>query len=537
MTALSAGMTREQAAELLAAHNKDPFHIEHGETVEQTMRYFAREYDPENEEFWGIVGLLHDLDWEEHDDEPEKHTLYAAPLIEEAGGTPELIRAIQSHTSDYNTDLPKPELQMEKILFATEELTGLIGAAIVMRPSKSVMDFNVKSLKKKYKDKRFAAAPMMERFGRMPLLVVGCIAEVALSALYMLNEPVGALIGVRLAHGFSYGVCSTTIATVITSVVPPERKGEGIGYFMLSITLGSAIGPFAGIFLANNFGYPVVFAVASVLVALSIPAALLLRPAPSTKVKGSEAAAEAEVKAAADAVAGAVAEAPDEEAREDAAANRDEALAASTRVPSTHLEEKVAAKVEHSPLARFVEAGVLPISVVCGLLFFGYSSLLTFLTPYATEIGLARAASVFFVVYALAMFVTRPFTGRAFDRVGPHPVMVPAFVSFAAGMVVLAFAANDWMILGAAALLGFGVGTVQSCGLAMAVRVTSDARLSVANATFYMLLDVGVGIGPILLGIVAPLLGYANLYLCMAVVGVLALALFLVVAKTEKGAR
>ena len=86
-------------------------------------------------------------------------------------------------------------------------------------------------------------------------------------------------------------------------------------------------------------------------------------------------------------------------------------------------------------------------------------------------------------------------------------------------------------------LLGFGVGTVQSCGLAMAVRVTSDARLSVANATFYMLLDVGVGVGPILFGIVAPLIGYANLYLCMAVVGALALALFLVVAKTEKGAR
>lgn len=388
---------------------------------------------------------------------------------------------------------------------------------------------------------RFAAAPLMERFGHLPLLIVGCIAEVVLSALYLLNEPVGALIGVRLAHGFAYGVCSTTIATVITSVVPPERKGEGIGYFMLSITLGSAIGPFAGIFLANNFGYPVVFVVASALVALSIPSALLLRPAPSTKVKGSEAAAEAETEAAADAVAGAVAEAPAEEGREEAAANRDEARAASaassTREPSTHLEEKVAAKVEHSPLARFVEAGVLPISLVCGLLFFGYSSLLTFLTPYATEIGLARAASVFFVVYALAVFVTRPFTGRAFDRVGPHPVMVPAFVSFACGMVVLAFAASDWMILGAAALLGFGVGTVQSCGLAMAVRVTSDARLSVANATFYMLLDVGVGVGPILLGIVAPLLGYANLYLCMAVVGVLALALFLVVAKTEKGAR
>ena len=157
MATLNAGMTRDDAFALLKAHNTDPFHIEHGETVEQTMRYFAREFDPDNVEFWGIVGLLHDLDWEEHDDEPELHTIYAAPLIEEAGGTPELIRAIQSHTSDFNPDLPKPELQMEKVLFATEELTGLIGAAVVMRPSKSVMDFEVKSLKKKFKDKRFAA--------------------------------------------------------------------------------------------------------------------------------------------------------------------------------------------------------------------------------------------------------------------------------------------------------------------------------------------------------------------------------------------
>ncbi len=384
---------------------------------------------------------------------------------------------------------------------------------------------------------RFAAAPLMERFGRMVVLVAGCIAEIALTVLYLLNEPVGALIGVRLAHGFAYGISSTAIATIITSLVPADRKGEGIGYFMLSITLGSAIGPFAGIFLSNNFGYPVVFVVASVLVALSIPAALLLRAPAATRVKGKAAAADAEVRAASDAVAGAVAEAPAEEAREEAEAIAEADDADCCRIPSTHLEEKITEKVEHSPLARFVEAGVLPIALACGLLFFGYSSLLTFLTPYAAEVGLSRAASVFFVVYALAMFATRPFTGRAFDRVGPHPVMVPAFVSFAAGMVVLALAANDWMMLGAAALLGFGVGTVQSCGLAMAVRVTSDARLSVANATFYMLLDVGVGIGPILLGVVAPLIGYSALYLCMAAVGLLALALFFIVAKTEKGAR
>ena len=93
---LSAGITRDRAFELLNEHNKDPFHITHGETLEGTMRYFAREFDPENEEFWGIVGLLHDLDWEEHDDDPKNHTVYAAEILEDEGATPELIHAIQS---------------------------------------------------------------------------------------------------------------------------------------------------------------------------------------------------------------------------------------------------------------------------------------------------------------------------------------------------------------------------------------------------------------------------------------------------------
>ena len=157
MAQLAAGIARDDALALLREHNKDPFHITHGETVEGVMRYFAHELDPENEEFWGIVGLLHDLDWEEHTDDPENHTVYAQPLLEAAGGTPELIRAIQSHASSINPARPAPELGMEKVLFATDELTGLIGAAVIMRPSKSVMDFNVKSLKKKFKDKRFAA--------------------------------------------------------------------------------------------------------------------------------------------------------------------------------------------------------------------------------------------------------------------------------------------------------------------------------------------------------------------------------------------
>ena len=139
---------------------------------------------------------------------------------------------------------------------------------------------------------------------------------------------------------------------------------------------------------------------------------------------------------------------------------------------------------------------------------------------------------MFFVAYALSMFITRPFTGVAFDRYGPHPVMVPAFIAYCAGMVVVAFMANDWALLGGAMILGFGVGTIQSCG--MAVRETPDDRLSVANATFYILLDVGVGIGPLFLGLIEPAIGYSNMYLLMATVGALALALFLIVAKTER---
>ncbi len=155
MAKLEAGITREDAFALLEQHNKEPFHIEHATTLEMTMRYFAHEFDSENEEFWGIVGLLHDLDWEEYP-QLEVHTLKAEPMLREAGGTDELVHAIQSHNFAAE-GCPSPELFMEKVLFAVDELTGLIGAAIRMRPSKSVMDLPLKSLKKKFKDKSFAA--------------------------------------------------------------------------------------------------------------------------------------------------------------------------------------------------------------------------------------------------------------------------------------------------------------------------------------------------------------------------------------------
>lgn len=145
-------LTRQQALELLRKYNKEEFHILHGLTVEGVMRWYAKEQGyKEEEEYWGQVGLLHDFELY-----PEEHCKKAPELLQEAGVSQEMIRSICSHGYGLCSDV-KPEHEMEKILFAADELTGLIWAAAKMRPSKSVMDMEVSSLKKKFKDKRFAA--------------------------------------------------------------------------------------------------------------------------------------------------------------------------------------------------------------------------------------------------------------------------------------------------------------------------------------------------------------------------------------------
>ena len=160
-------LTRDQAWELLIKYNKDPFHLRHALTVEGMMRYFARELGyGEQEAFWANVGLLHDLDFELY---PEQHCIKGQELMREAGLDEDIIRATASHGYAIAVDI-KPEHEMEKILYACDELTGLIGACALMRPSKSVQDMELKSVKKKYKALNFAAGcsrPVIERGAEM----------------------------------------------------------------------------------------------------------------------------------------------------------------------------------------------------------------------------------------------------------------------------------------------------------------------------------------------------------------------------------
>lgn len=147
-------ISREAALQLLQKYNQEHFHLQHALTVEGVMRWYAKELGyGEDADFWGLVGLLHDVDFEQY---PQEHCIKAPELLREAGVGEDMIHAICSHGYGITVDIA-PEEEMEKVLFAADELTGLIGAAALMRPSKSTQDMELKSLKKKYKDKKFAA--------------------------------------------------------------------------------------------------------------------------------------------------------------------------------------------------------------------------------------------------------------------------------------------------------------------------------------------------------------------------------------------
>lgn len=332
---------------------------------------------------------------------------------------------------------------------------------------------------------RIIAGSVMDRLGRKRILMAGIAVEVVCSLLYLLGIGFAPLFVLRFVHGFAYGACSTTIGTVVTALVPAKRKGEGVGYYMLSTTLGAAIGPFLGMFLSQSAGYTVLFTTAA---AVAVVGLLFI---------------------------------------------------ASLKVPEMRKRPAASARTQahEGVVSRIIEPSAVPIGIVIGVLFFCYSSLLTFLTPFAEENGLQTAASFFFVAYALATFVTRPFTGKLFDRKGDRIVMVPAFIAFTVGMALLSTVHHPVALLIAAALMGYGAGTVQSSALALAVRMAPPEKLSLANSTFYALLDTGVGVGPLILGVVEPFWGYRGLFVAMALLSVVSFALYLYVGRKNGAMR
>ncbi|WP_225753303.1 MFS transporter [Actinotalea sp. Marseille-Q4924] len=311
---------------------------------------------------------------------------------------------------------------------------------------------------------RPVAGPLVARLGTRPVLLGGLALYLLAGLAYLPADRVELLLLVRVVHGMGMGIAHTAVTTTVMTALPATRRAEGTGYFSAGSNVGAALGPLVALTLGRTAGHEAVFWLAAAVSALALLLALPVR-----------------------------------------GPGRMPPAAGSAWTPR-----------------RLVEVRVVPIASVMLLVGAAFAGVLTYLGPYADERGLTAAASLFFLVHAAAAVVSRPLAGRLHDRRGENVVLYPAFVSMAAGAVLLAVATTPTALLVAAACFGLGMGTLQSSAQAVAVSLVEPARVGVATSTFFLLLDLGTGAAPLVLGLVVAGVGYGPMYLGLA--GLLLLA-------------
>ena len=322
----------------------------------------------------------------------------------------------------------------------------------------------------------------IDEWGVKRALFVGSAVNAACMALYLVPLPFAALMAVRAVHGFGFAIMSGSAAAGAALVIPRDRYGEGIGYFSMMQALATGIGPFVAILITNLFeGYTAMFAVATVAAVLALASLALLRiPAPTHHASHGE----------------------------------------------SHGGGEGPHAAERPKRAQLVQWSVVPLASVLFLCYLGYAGILSFVTLCAEERGLVDAVTLYFVVYAIVILITRPPVGLYVDRKGERTIVFWCLASLAAGMVMLAFASNGVLLLASAALVGFGIGATQSITQAIIARDTPPAELGRANSTFFMSMDLGSGVGPVAIGALIPFIGYSGSYLVLAGVAVLAAVVY-----------
>lgn len=323
---------------------------------------------------------------------------------------------------------------------------------------------------------RILTGRQIERFGTKKLMVLGLIIYTVAVLLYALSGSIPFLIAVRILHGIGFGMATTATATNAAHLSPPQRRGEGISYYSMSITLASAIGPFIGMTIYHQVRFSTILIVCAVMLAATwLTASLVKVPAAVPAVASGE-------------------------------ADR----------PSIH---------------SYFEKSAVPIALIGLLAFFSYSSILGFLSPFSLSIGLAEAGSFYFLAYSAAILISRPMTGRLYDRHGPNLVMFPAFLFMAVSLVVTSQASQGVVLLLSGVLLGFGFGTFISIAQVMAIKAAPPQRVGLATSTFLAVAETGLGVGPFIVGMIVPLTGFRLLYLLMAGVVVVSFFLYLLVTR------
>jgi len=298
---------------------------------------------------------------------------------------------------------------------------------------------------------------LLDVFGKKKLLVISIAGYFLCTVFYLFIHPFGLLLGLRFIQGIFFSIITTAAGSLAADIVPTKRKGAGLGYFTMSTNLAVVIGPFVGLLLIQYSSFNVLFIVMSICIV----------------------------------VGGILA----------ATVNTDD-------LPKPAHQGKLTFK-----LNDLFERKALPIAAIASLVAFSYASVLSFLSVYAQQKGLMAIASLFYAVFAAAMLITRPYTGKLYDTRGPQFVIIPGIISFAIGLVMLAFVAGPVLFLSAAIFIGFGYGAVTTSLQALAVQSTALQRSGYATATYFTMFDLGIAIGSYILGIIAVQAGYGAVYL------------------------
>ena len=317
---------------------------------------------------------------------------------------------------------------------------------------------------------RLGGGRIIGQWGSKKTLFYGLLLFAVSTMLYFLAVTLPLLLVNRLLQGAALGIASTATGTIIAQILPATRRGEGIGYYSLSTILATAIGPFVGILLTQKFtDFRIVFAVDTIVAVICFMLYFIVTVPDAPKKPTGE---------------------------------------------------------KGFKLSNFIETKAVPISLVAMIIGFTYSGVMSFMTFYAKELDLVTAGSYFFIVYAAVVLVTRPFTGKLLDSKGANIVVYPCLVIFSVGMYAFSSATTSFAFLLAAACIGIGYGNFNSVAQAIAIKVTPNERLGLATATYFILFDVGLGIGPFILGYFVPVIGYSNIFLVMVFVIILSIALY-----------
>ena len=319
---------------------------------------------------------------------------------------------------------------------------------------------------------RLLAGHFIDGLGRGFVLRAGTILYAAAMLPYFHITSMLEFEAVRVLHGFAYGLASTAASTIVATITPIRRQGEGIGYFTLGVTIASAIGPFLGIWFTHRGMYDASVWICTVVGFTALALSLLIR------------------------------------------------------TPAHRMNDEERREMHSLRFSTFFETEALPISFIAMLGGVCYSTVLAYIGAYSQSLSLFWAGSVFFLGFALTSIVSRPVTGRLLDELGGSVVVYPALIFLALAMIVIGAARSNGMLLSGALVLGLGFATITSACHALAVFVSPQKHVGRATATYFVLLDVGVGIGPYTLGLLVPHLGFSAVYYAAAVVAMIGIVIY-----------